>query len=184
MSRNVSVFCVDPGVTTGWAWACLGRKELAGGDVVGAIHSARRHRSGAQGGDTRFLYGQVETYRGDENQHVQELISLMLMTHNMARRTTGGIVSTHTNLVIESFTLRLKTKDRSLLAPVRLTAALGYAVHVHPDLSPRLHMQSPSDAMSTVTDDRLRQWDLWIKGQQHARDAVRHLILWLRKEFG
>lgn len=43
--------------------------------------------------------------------------------------------------------------------------------------------QSPSLAMSTITDDRLRDFGYWARlaGQDHARDAVRHALTWARR---
>jgi hypothetical protein len=40
--------------------------------------------------------------------------------------------------------------------------------------------QTPSDK-SIVTDDRLKQWGAWRKGRPHAMDALRHLIVYLRR---
>lgn len=41
----------------------------------------------------------------------------------------------------------------------------------------RLILQTPAAAKRKVTDDRIRQAGGWMRGQQHARDAVRHLLL-------
>lgn len=38
-----------------------------------------------------------------------------------------------------------------------------------------------SSEMGVVTDERLRNWDLYVPGD-HARDAMRHLVVWLRKQ--
>jgi hypothetical protein len=48
----------------------------------------------------------------------------------------------------------------------------------------RWYYQQPSDAKGVVTDARLRAAGLWVKGQQHARDAIRHACLGFRKEAG
>jgi hypothetical protein len=93
---------------------------------------------------------------------------------------TRGKVKQVTDLVIEDFILRERTKDRNLLAPVRLSAGLVQEVLRSQQLI-GLTYQSASDAKSVVTDDRLRALGLWIRGQQHARDACRHLALFLRK---
>ncbi len=37
-------------------------------------------------------------------------------------------------------------------------------------------MQTPSAAKRMVTKDRLRQAGGWIRGQEHARDALRHIL--------
>jgi len=38
-------------------------------------------------------------------------------------------------------------------------------------------MQTPSAAKQRVTNDRLRAAGAWVRGQNHARDAMRHLLL-------
>ena len=35
-------------------------------------------------------------------------------------------------------------------------------------------MQSAQNAKQFVTDDKLKEWDLYVKGKKHARDAIRH----------
>jgi hypothetical protein len=93
---------------------------------------------------------------------------------------TAGKVPGITDVVIEDFVLRERTKDRSLLSPVRITFGLEHELWMSPD-NFFTTKQQPSDAKSTVTDDRLKRWGMWTVGQQHARDATRHLILFLRK---
>lgn len=40
---------------------------------------------------------------------------------------------------------------------------------------------APSNAKSTVTDERLKRWGWWVEGQPHARDAVRVAYTWARR---
>jgi hypothetical protein len=85
-------------------------------------------------------------------------------------------------LVIEDFLLRKKVMDRELLSPVRLTAALELAVD-YEGFHMTLHRQSPAEAKTTATDARLKEWGLYRRagGMEHARDADRHSITFLRK---
>jgi hypothetical protein len=85
-------------------------------------------------------------------------------------------------LVIEDFLLRKRSMDRELLSPVRLTAALEYAVEAE-GLNMTLHRQQPAEAMTVATDERLKAWGLYKRagGMQHARDADRHAITFFRK---
>jgi hypothetical protein len=39
----------------------------------------------------------------------------------------------------------------------------------------------PSLAMSTVPDDRQKRWGFWVPGKEHARDAVKHNITFLKR---
>jgi hypothetical protein len=52
------------------------------------------------------------------------------------------------------------------------------------DVPPRqMFTQEPSLAMSTATDERLKDWGLYKRegGEEHARDATRHGITFLRR---
>jgi hypothetical protein len=164
--RSLEVFAVDPGGTTGWAWCSL----------PVAPFLELRHDLIAE---LEFDCGQVD---GLENAQTSQLMQIMYDL-----RFDGG------PLIIEDFVLRKFTKDADLLAPVRITARLEYAVEVGcwmVDGIPtragtfrqfKIRKQQPSLAMSTVTDDRLREWGLWEVGQPHARDALRHAVTFLRR---
>jgi len=40
-------------------------------------------------------------------------------------------------------------------------------------------MQTAQIAKQFVTDEKLKSWGLWEKGQKHARDSIRHGIYWM-----
>lgn len=40
-------------------------------------------------------------------------------------------------------------------------------------------MQSASSAKGFCTDEKLKDWDFWQKGERHARDAIRHGVYFL-----
>ena len=188
--QGVSVFCVDPGETTGWAWACVAYSELrrvAFGDLLWSDLFGRLRRS------ERFSCGQEEVYRGplsasspaagvaqSEAFTAMSLGVTLDQLHLTSRRVSNGSVGWVTDIVIEDFILRERTKDRSLLSPVRLTSAIVQEV-LRSEKLIGLTLISSSDSKSAITDDRLRALGLWIVGKQHARDACRLLALFLRK---
>jgi len=185
--KGVSVFAVDPGQTTGWAWCLLGHKEIRERGVEGSIAAALRARSGTQLADRRWAWGQIPChYTGgteaigvDEWQAAEQLISTMEMCGEMGDRISGGAVPAITAVVVEDFVLRQRTMTRDLLSPVRLTAAF-YVLMCQHRWRFSVHLQSASDK-ATINDERLKRLGLWAKGEQHARDANRHLALYLRK---
>lgn len=76
-------------------------------------------------------------------------------------------------LVTERFRVR---SIQALLDPAEINAVLRWAVR------PRYFVeQNPDMAMSTVTDDRQKAWGYWIPGKEHARDAVKHAITFLKR---
>lgn len=88
-------------------------------------------------------------------------------------------------IVVEDFILRpeRQEKSRELLSPVRITAKLESHLWF---TGRHMFLQSASQAKSTVTDGRLRLWGCYTKigGLAHARDADRHVLLFLRRVMG
>jgi len=123
------------------------------------------------------MVGQIQDR--DEVTMTEMVWCMALTMEAMGARTSAGAVEELTCVVLEDFILRERTSDRSLLSPVRLNAMLTQTItSERPELS--VVLQSPSDK-SVIRDDQLKRWGLWSVGQQHARDATRHLVLWLRK---
>jgi hypothetical protein len=86
-------------------------------------------------------------------------------------------------VVIEDFILFREERSRGLLSPVRITARFEQEMK-----GSRVKMikQSASDMKSTITEARMRRWDMWddLEGKAigtHARDALRHGILFARR---
>lgn len=76
-------------------------------------------------------------------------------------------------LVTEKFVLR---QVNALLDPAEINATLRWAVR------PRYFVEQQAQlAMSTVTDERQKQWGFWIPGKPHARDAVKHALTFLKR---
>jgi hypothetical protein len=71
--------------------------------------------------------------------------------------------------------------DPEALSPVRLGAMLTLLKAQKMLGDSTLTFQSRSLAFSTVTDDRLHRWNLWVKGSDHVRAALRHGITALRR---
>jgi hypothetical protein len=88
----------------------------------------------------------------------------------------------------ESFKPRQINLDDDFLSPVRIRAAIEMQLsltrppgaEVLGDGIP-LHVQSPSDALTTFNNDRLRQLQMYTPGPDHVNDAKRHALLWIRK---
>lgn len=84
---------------------------------------------------------------------------------------------------MESFQLRLNKargagSSEHMLDPIRVISACD-ALSYHDGGERRwtnIEFQTPSQK-STITNDRLRRWDLWTVGSEHRRDATRHLAI-------
>lgn len=179
MNRGWQVFAVDPGETTGWAWACVAASEVARDYQCGGMRLALR-----QG---RVQWGQVPLPGGDVPMWKQEhavatrLLEIAGKLEAHGSRLSGGKVPEISTWLIEDFILRERTKDRNLLSPVRLTTAFTTLIAESEHPCQELILQSASEAKSTATDERLKRWGFWAKGEQHARDALRHLLTYMRE---
>jgi hypothetical protein len=80
-------------------------------------------------------------------------------------------------LVSEQFILRSNVRGGEVFSLERMNAIISWAVR------PRYFvLQQPSLAMTTITDQRQRDMGLWIPGKEHARDATKHVLTFLRRQ--
>lgn len=180
------VVAFDPGVTTGWSVMKVHPDALsdpqvnildnidhwANGQIVGEsidvavgsqytkVHEARKLVAKFAG--TGFL-----TDSSPESAAVHEMMEVV-------RQWPGCAV------VMEDFIVRQFNQDRDFLAPVRIMAGMDYALW---RMGSQAFRQQPSEAKGAVTDDRLKRWGFYKRegGANHARDADRHSITFLRK---
>jgi len=161
-TEYVTAVWLDPGGTTGWSVMSVDPRALVDPDVKIL--------------DSIFHWAQGEVV-GPEHDQADEIAELICAW-------PGCVVG------IESFALRQYRKDADLLSPVRLGAQISWAasrgggagVAAEVGRAPVV-WQTPETAMSTATDDRLKEWGLYVRegGLGHARDATRHNITWYRK---
>lgn len=85
-------------------------------------------------------------------------------------------------IVTEDFILRKFDQGRDILAPVRVMEKFEFGLWVIGRYAQSFRQQ-PSMAKTTVTDERLRRWGFYRRegGMEHARDADRHAITFLRR---
>lgn len=170
-ARWLSAFAIDPGGVSGWAWVCC---ELRGGAPINGALDAVQVARGLN--EKMCFWGEVS---GPENQQVQELVRILRLAHQRAASFAHARIQRAT--IIESFSLRERTQDSSLLAPVRIASKLDLWVEMEDGLSDgnMVTYQTPADK-EVISDDRLKRWGLWIPGKKDARAALKHLLLFLR----
>lgn len=85
------------------------------------------------------------------------------------------------HVIIEDYVVRMPVRStrRSALSPARIGSGIAYALEEMAPLYP-VTFQMPSE-MSVATDQRLKRWGLWFPGKPHACDAMRHMVIFLRK---
>lgn len=166
---------VDPGTTTGVLYADLSGRWTVGVGVDGSEGDAGLGvallREGLARGSVKVE--EVETRRWWEPGLADRVEKAM------KKRSASGQRWQEVPLVIEDFLLRTQDKRKETLDPIRVTSVLIARLQER-GWDGRVHYQQPSD-MTVATDKRLRHWKLWIKGMRHGRDAMRHAVVFLRK---
>lgn len=84
-----------------------------------------------------------------------------------------------TDVVVEQFTPRGQRLKAGHSIAIEVADHIKWQVDEIDGVN--LHWQQPSDAKGVITDDRLKKMGLWIVGKPHARDAIRHLVIALRR---
>lgn len=166
----VVVCSYDPGHTTGWSgW----RVPLSVLSVQGTQRSlARAHWAMGQIVPTK------EAWR--QGLWVSNTVDQMLevgrwVYSELVDEAAGDVFA----FVYEGFRLRYFDTDPALLAPVEVGAVLRDRLR---DVKVPLYMQLSSGPLTTVTDERLRRWCVYRRDSgEHARDAQRHGIFFLRR---
>ena len=169
-----SLLGLDPGGTTGWSLISV---------LPEAISPAYPMVKVAEN-TVSWTHGQVDcgTKKGNLGDSLHKGISTE--GENLG---ISEIVALERNwplcaVVIEDFILDPGrfNMGRDLLSPVRLTSAIAFDLW----LQKRYYFtQTAALAKTTVTDARLRSWGYYnnVGGLQHARDADRHVLTFLRR---
>lgn len=167
-----TVISIDPGGTTGWSVMVVHPEALVDIDVP--ILANIEHWQNGQVGVRPEIAAKRKPDARELSAEERRCVGILMS--DVIRRWPGAV------LVIEDFILRKMSKSRELLSPVRLTATLEYAIAAE-GIPMQYMRQTPAEAKGTATDDRLKQWRLYNRagGMQHARDADRHGITFLRK---
>lgn len=165
-----TVIAIDPGGTTGWSLISVHPQCLIEPDAA-VLDNIFQHQ-----------HGQVDcgSHRGNLGTSLHSGISTdgeFSGVYDLAKFIHGWPCAA---VVIEDFILRQHRMDRDLLSPVRVTSALGYCLWRK---GRDYHVQTPADAKSVCTDERLKRWQMYdpVGSLVHARDADRHAILFLRR---
>jgi hypothetical protein len=153
---RVSSIAFDPGGTTGWS--------------VFVVWSEAMHEKEERIFDNLAFWSAGE-FTGPEGQQIDAMMELIEAWDDDAHLTS------------EDFILQQFSMARELLAPVRINARLEDRMYVAYGGRRTLMYQMPSLALRSVTDERMKAWGFWnpLRGQQHARDAVKHNITRLRR---
>lgn len=153
-----SVLAIDPGETCGVAWMPMSSLLLETRDAAETVaHEQVLCEAGQYGRDPEV-----------------SCVNRLMMR---IRKEDARIV------VIEDSTWFLTKqgmhRTKASLVPVSLFAMLRFGLE-DKWLDMRLEVQSPSH-MSVASDSRMKSWGLWWPGEQHARDAARHLMVFMRR---
>lgn len=157
--ESLVVVWADPGVATGWSIHRAPIELLLREGQVGAM-SQIKWKSGqfSPGSTSASVDCYLDLCRGAYEQIAEEDDVFVIGS--------------------EGFILMMQSTDPTLLEPVRFNAILGDRLR---GTGQRVEVQMASDAKNVITDQRLKLWGAWKAGAEHARDAQRHGLLFLRR---
>ena len=162
--HQLPILAFDPGGTTGWSLLVL-PTTVDGQNVFNWPQDVILRNK------IDWIHGQVDCIVNEDNA-VSHLTKLIDQWPAAA-------------VVVEDFILRPHRNEmsRELLSPVRITAKLEHHLWKH---NREMWLQMPSQAKGVCSDERLRAWGVYTRegGMQHARDADRHAVLFLRRCMG
>jgi len=168
----IAVFAIDPGKATGLASGIFDETQKS---MYQVLKKAKRLQtttiSGTPVSQARQLSARWRSFRS--------------LTYAL-----DGVPLENIYMLIEDFQISPTTPPgEQILWAMKVTWCLvGYRHggadewdrQVAPPLAPvEIEWQSPSQAKSYATDERLRRWGLWVKGKDHERDALRHVAAFL-----
>lgn len=170
LPETATIIALDPGGTTGWSMMSFHPDALVPEAGVGFLENLED-----------WKHGQIDCGSKKGNLGISHHSGISTDGENAGVNEVSGLLRAWpgATVVIEDFDLRIFNKDRDLLSPVRITAAIGYDLWKQNRV---YFTQSPS-RKPEANDDRLRNWNLYERngGMVHARDADRHAIIFARR---
>ena len=158
------ILAFDPGGTTGWSLIVLPKLWGTKSVFLWPQDLILRNR-------IRWHHGEFDCIVNEDNA-VANMIKLIDEWPSAA-------------VVVEDFILRSNRNEmsRELLSPVRITAKIEHHLWKN---KRKMWLQMPSQAKTVSSDERLKAWGVYTSegGLQHARDADRHVMLFIRRCMG
>jgi hypothetical protein len=109
-------------------------------------------------------------------------LSKIMSTFEYRANVENGIELDNIHFAIEDFVLRRRreggaTGNLTSCWVAAAATAIYQEASMDGEMYPNLAWQTPSDAKSRVTNDRLRMYDMYVPGSEHKKDARRHFVL-------
>lgn len=161
------ILAIDPGGRTGWSLLVLRRRtDFSEDELLDTNQEICLNQK------LKWFHGEIDCIR-DQVAGVHQLKRIIDDWPSAA-------------IVMESFFLR-KTRLGIDLSPVEIIAQIRNYLYYK---GRPIHMQQPSQAKTTVTNDRLKLYGCYTEESEelglagHARDADRHALLFMRRCIG
>lgn len=150
------VLALDPGETTGWALFHDYRLLNAGQIPTGSVRLAYLN-----------LYDLMLKTKTDECQIPSPA------------KIRDYPLSQQLHIAIEDYRVYGHKTDDHAWSSVHTIKVVGLAELCAMLQGLPFTLRMAQHAKGFATDERLKQWNMWVKGQRHARDAVRHGALYI-----
>ncbi|QNJ55390.1 RuvC-like resolvase [Gordonia phage LittleFella] len=170
------IISIDPGGTTGWSMMEVHPEALS---------DRPEHRNiGVIGNVLRWQHGQIDCGSKKGNRGTSLHAGISTAGESAGLGEILGLLRSwpEAAVVVEDFILDPKrfNTGRDLLSPVRLTSGINFDLWLQ---KRDYFVQSASLAKSTARDEQLKVWGYYTStgGLQHARDADRHNLTFLKR---
>src|SRR5215831_8075482 len=175
---NIGIFGCDPGGSTGCAWGIF--NPLANG---GAAESLRDKQ---HAGST--------TVTGDARAQIRAIVKLWHVFYNDCVR-VRCLPPTHVWFVMEDFIYKPGTVyggDSSEISTAIIWGVEGYRMGQRDEWDklkrgnkeihiPDMILQTAGEAKSYATNERMKEFGVWVRGREHERSAWAHVATFLAR---
>lgn len=160
MTDLLAIWALDPGLTCGWARCVINLKLIKSQGISKFAGSALHFECGQQQFSDAvraacWSYDEMTMWLLDMGEKYEVVLTF----------------------VSESFGNRPGHFTGDVTTAAEVSASVRTLLHyTEMELLISTRMQTPAEAKSYATDERLKSWGVWTPGKDHARDATRHLL--------
>lgn len=126
-------------------------------------------------------FGRSSTLETDEKKTFEFDQLPFALFNDWAHRFIASQYRGHLIVIAERFVIMKGTTRKSRGDVNWSIETIGVLRHLCEFYGHTFALQNASDAFELGTDHTLQRSGFWISGKEHARDAARHMLLWLSK---
>lgn len=170
----IGIFAVDPGGSTGLAWGIFNPKAEIGDSLRGRLYAGSATVSGEIPNQIRAVAKRWHYfYRSCVKEHFMAPEDVWYVVENFiydGGSYAGDSAKVSTALIWGVEGYRMGRADEWSSRRGRREIIM-----------PQMVLQSAGDAKGFATSNRIKEWELWVKGRDHERSAWQHVAFFLKR---